>query len=205
MEKEKERERDDDDAESSYNSIDTHRPLGPENQVHLPRSTSSRTHLPLVSVFRRGCRLLRLVTLLLSALRSTGGGSPEGVSLWDRSCMGTRLPPLPPEPTRRGAPGLLDSRFDECRASPGTGSGGAQCLGWYGRVLWGSERASILRTAWGEAAPNFVPARDRERKGFVILGDVLGALRVGGFRFRRVGLLRLINDGDDWWSVDIDA
>ena len=117
------------------------------------KDLKEQRNLPLVRVFRSGWRLLKLVTLLLSALRSTGGGRPEGVSLCERSCIGARLPA---EPTRRGAPG--EGSNPEWIPRPGTGRGvGTQCFGWYGRVLWGSERASIFRTACGEAAPNLVP------------------------------------------------
>ena len=87
-------------------------------------SKRKKSYSPLVKVFLRGWRLLKLVTLLLSALRSTGGGKLAGVSLWDRSCIGTLLP----DPTLLGAPGL-GSKPLECNANPGTGSGGAQCLG----------------------------------------------------------------------------
>jgi len=89
-----------------------------------PFHKEKKSYSPLVKVFLRGWRLLKLVTLLLSALRSTGGGKLAGVSLWDRSCIGTLLP----DPTLLGAPGL-GSKPLECNANPGTGSGGAQCLG----------------------------------------------------------------------------
>jgi len=53
----------------------------------------------------------------------------------------------------------------ECCNGPGTGSAMDKAHGasgargaWYGRVLDGSLSASILRTDWGLAAPNFGPS-----------------------------------------------
>ncbi|KAH0563556.1 hypothetical protein KQX54_001848 [Cotesia glomerata] len=75
-----------------------------------------------LSTRNEGWRLLRLVTLLLYALRSTGGGYPNGVSLCDLSCIGISLP----EPTLLGAP--VGSSPLECKARPETGSA-EQCFG----------------------------------------------------------------------------
>lgn len=108
-------------------------------------------NLPDVRVFRRG-RLLSDVTLLSSALRSTNGKGRVGVSEWDRSCnvlwslVATATAAAAADPTRRWEPGEGDG--DK------TGIAGCWdgCLGWWGRVL-GSLKASIFRTAWGDAAP----------------------------------------------------
>lgn len=81
-------------------------------------------------------KLLKAVTLELSALRSTGRTEGLAVSLWDR--------PWP----------CLPSCF--LRMAFGDGDGDREWWwrgGWCGRTLLWSERASSLRTAWGESAP----------------------------------------------------
>lgn len=95
----------------------------------------TQLRLPEVRVLRSG-RLLRLVTLLLSALRSTdessGGGGGGGVSEWERSWEGPR--------PRRGE-GAGDAR----------GWGGWR--GWCGRVLLVSLSDRSFRTDCGDAEP----------------------------------------------------
>lgn len=95
----------------------------------------AQLRLPEVRVLRSG-RLLRLVTLLLSALRSTdessGGGGGGGVSECERSWEGPR--------PRRGE-GAGDAR----------GWGGWR--GWCGRVLLVSLSDRSFRTDCGDAEP----------------------------------------------------
>lgn len=115
--------------------------------------------------FRMAAKLARLVTLLLSAFKSTGRAASEWERSWERSCgvvlMGGGWGGTPG--TRLFNPG--DGEGECCWSNPDPGRGKAietlhdpigRLGAWYGLVLLGSLRANILRTDCGLAAPTLV-------------------------------------------------
>ena len=115
--------------------------------------------------FLRG-KLVKLLTLLLSAFRST---AREATSEWERSCVARALAMEGGGKGLRTKPGDGegdDAEEDVASDCSGGGMGKTEASdgiepqvasggrgAWYGRVLDGSLSASILRTDCGLAAP----------------------------------------------------